>query len=73
MVRELADWDPMRARRVLRWPLREALLGYVEQIKRSAQERHDQAMLVWASIAPYAKERIGAPDVPAILKAEPGG
>lgn len=67
MVRELADWDPERAQVVLRWPLREALLAYVERLKAHAQAQYEHAMLLWASIAPYAK---GArqPDLPAILK-----
>jgi hypothetical protein len=69
MVRELAGWDPIRAQReVVRWPLREALLAYAERLKELAQARHDVAMQVWASIAPYAKKETGPPDVPAILK-----
>lgn len=67
MVRELADWQPDRYEAVARWPLREALLAYAERIKRSAREQYDQAMLIWAALAPHSKKAT-QPDLPAILR-----
>jgi hypothetical protein len=67
MVRDLADWNPALYGAVARWPLREALLAYVERIKASARAQYDQAMLIWAALAPHAKNS-RQPDLPPILK-----
>lgn len=67
MVRELADWNPALYRAVERWPLREALLAYLERIRASARAQYDQAMLIWAALAPHAKNA-RQPDLPPILK-----
>ena len=67
MVRELSNWDPARYAAVARWPLREALLAYLERIRASARAQYDQAMLIWAALAPHAKNA-RQPDLPAILK-----
>jgi hypothetical protein len=71
MVHELAGYDPDRIAKVLKWPLREALLCYLERLKHSALEawRHDY--LVWASIAPHTTKPGDAPRAPQILTDRP--
>jgi hypothetical protein len=68
MVRELSDFDPLRARLVLTWPLREALLAYSELRKRQMQERHDVSMVLWALLAPHTKDKHAPPELPEILR-----
>jgi len=70
MVRELADWNPVRSQAVKRWPLREALLAYVHRLKRAAEADYRHQLLMWACIAPLAGKKIAPPAAPAILKGE---
>ncbi len=65
-MRELADWSPDRYDAVLRWPLREALLAYIERLKASARQLYDRDLLIWAILAPYSKDA-RAPKLPEIL------
>jgi len=68
MVRELAAYQPDRVRRVLRWPLREALLAYVDLMKSDAITAHRHAELVWACIAPHSTKKVEPPKKPPILR-----
>jgi len=68
MVRVLADYDPSRIPALLRWPLREALLCYVERLKREATIEYRHQVLVWAMTAPHVKGKQKPPGIPAILK-----
>ena len=68
IVRELAGYDPERAAQVLRWPLREGLLAYVDVLKKQAREEYKIAVLAWAPQAPYMKEDSRPPSLPKILR-----
>ena len=68
MVRELAGWDPERAKTISRWPIREALLAYVARLKAEALTAFRFESLMWGVLAPYAKKRSDPPKIPEILK-----
>jgi len=68
MVRELACWDPERAKTVIRWPLREAFLAYVARLKEEALKAFRFELLMWAALAPHAKKKTDPPKLPAVLK-----
>ncbi len=67
-MRELSNYDPIRARQVLKWPLREALLAYEHKMRLEASEEHRYQMLMWAPIAANSVKKVKPPKVPAILK-----
>lgn len=64
----MADWNPVHAREVVRWPLREALLSYLARLKREAMENHRTELIVWAVLAPYSKKKTDPPRMPDILR-----
>jgi hypothetical protein len=64
----LADWDPERAREVIRWPLREALLSYLAHLRKEAMENYRTELLVWAVLAPYGKRKTEPPRTPDVLR-----
>ena len=68
MVRELAGWDPDRAKTIIRWPIREALLAYIARFKEEALKAFRFESLMWAVLAPHAKKKTDPPKIPAILK-----
>ena len=68
MVRELAEWDPERAKTISRWPIREALLAYVARLKEEALKAFRFESLMWAVLAPHARRKSDPPKIPAILK-----
>ena len=68
MVRELADYQPDRIAAVLRWPLREALIGYREKMLASARRAYQHELTMWTAIAPHSAKKIEAPKPPAILR-----
>jgi hypothetical protein len=68
MVRELADHDVDRMRRVYRWPLREALLAYENRSVEAAKVDYRHQLLIWACIAPHSSKKIEAPKPPPILR-----
>jgi hypothetical protein len=68
MVRELADYQPDRIEAVLRWPLREALIGYREKMIASARAAYRHELALWASIAPHSAKKSEPPKPPAILR-----
>jgi len=68
IIRELAGWDPERAKTIIRWPLREALLGYVARLKDEALKAFRFESLMWAALVPHAKKKSDPPKFPAILK-----
>lgn len=72
MVRYLAGFDPVRCLAVAHWPLREALLAYLELLKGAAREDFRHQQLIYAMAAPYAKKGTEPPRVPAILRPNGG-
>ena len=68
MVRELAGYDPVRAQQVIRWPLREALIAYVDRMKQAAAREFTRQTYVWAMLAPHTKDPIDPPRPPEILR-----
>ncbi len=68
MVRELAGFDWDRAKRVMRWPLREALLAFEHLMEARAREVYAQEVSVWAQLAPHQKKPPKPPKPPKILK-----
>lgn len=64
VVRELADHDFDKAKRVLRWPVREALLAYVERLRQQAWQAYRNELQVWAAIAPHSSKPPDAPKPP---------
>jgi len=67
IARELAGFDPVRLRDVIRWPLREALLAYERLLRLEAQEAYDAELLRFAILAPWSKDA-KPPKVPPILR-----
>lgn len=68
MVRELAEYQPDRIEAVLRWPLREACIGYKEKMLASARAQYKHELALWASIAPHSAKKSEPPKPPAILR-----
>lgn len=68
MVRELADYQPDRIAAVLRWPLREACIGYRERMLASARAAYKHELSLWASIAPHSAKKSEPPKPPSILR-----
>ena len=66
-MRVLSGYDYDRARNVLRWPLREALVAYVEAERASAlaMYRHEQSLYVVGGLK-------NAPGLPGILRTKDG-
>jgi hypothetical protein len=52
---------------VARWPIREALLAYLEALKQDALEAYRQARLEYAVVSPWSK-KAEPPDLPEILR-----
>ena len=69
MVRELAGYDPDEARRILRWPLREALVAYLALLRRHAEAEFRHAELMFAIVSPW-NGKAKPPKRPAILDDE---
>lgn len=67
MVRELAGYDPDECKRIIKWPLREALLCFVNRMKKQALEQYRNDLLAWAPRSPYMKKG-EPPKVPKILR-----
>jgi hypothetical protein len=68
MLRELAGYDPDRLRVVFQWPLREALLCYVQLLKAAAMTEYRHQVMLWAALAPHGKEKRKPPRPPLILR-----
>lgn len=64
----MSDWDPVHARKVVKWSLREALLAYLARLRKEAMENHRIEFLVWAMLAPYGKKKTDPPRLPDILR-----
>lgn len=50
-----------------RWPIREAILAYLEHLKREAMEDYRWSMVTFAVLAPWSKNA-KPPELPEILK-----
>ena len=62
------DYD--RCRAVLGWPLREAMLSYLERERERQTEEYRVALLVWAQRDPHMrKPKPPPPSLPELLKA----
>jgi len=68
LVRELAGGDYDKTKVVSRWPIREALMAYLHQLKRDAMESYRMEFLAWASMAPHSANKVEPPPLPEILK-----
>lgn len=70
LVQEIADGDFDRAARILRWPLRSALLCYRRRMKTLAVADLRHRWLLWAVTAPhFAKgKQPNPPEIPEILR-----
>lgn len=64
----MAGYDAGRYDAVLRWPLHELLIAYVEQMKAEALDAYRHATLVYCLQAPHQKKPGKPPRVPSILK-----
>lgn len=73
MVRELAGYDWPRMQRVLRWPLREALLAYENLLETEAREVYTHEVTVWSILAPHQKKKSKPPKLPKILREPKSG
>jgi hypothetical protein len=67
-VRAVARYDPARIEVVLDWPLRDLFLAYLDKARELARAEHYVDLLIWASLAPYQKQREKPPKMPKILK-----
>lgn len=74
LVRELAHYDPDRARVIYDWPVREALLAYSEHLKGIALDGWLAARLEWATLKPTGQngKLKKPPPMPTILRMEHG-
>ena len=68
MVRELANHDPTRIAGVLRWPLREALLAYVQRLRVQALAEWRHAELCYVAVAPHSTKPGNPPKEPRVLR-----
>lgn len=68
MLREVAGFDHDLAERVKRWPVLEVLHAFQDRLRVRATEQYRNALLVWASLAPWQKKKTPPPQVPDILK-----
>jgi hypothetical protein len=68
LVRELAGGDYEKAIAITRWPIREALMGYLLHLQRAALDHYRMEFLAWASMAPHSTKKIEPPALPEILK-----
>lgn len=68
LVVELAGQDLDRVDRVLRWPIREALLVYLRRLQDQALEDYRFRRLEFCILAPHKKRPGKPPEVPEILK-----
>lgn len=64
----MAGHDYDRALRVTRWPIREAMLAYLDMMRRQALEDYRVEYQVWAALAPHAAKKMDPPKKPAILR-----
>ena len=68
MVRELARYEVERIPRVLRYPMREALIAYRARMMDVAREQYRHDLAVWAAIAPHSSKKSDPPKPPPILR-----
>ena len=69
LVRELSDGDHEKAKRILKWPLREALHAYRSRMKAQALNDYQFEMTLWALLAPHAGRKAPRqPPLPRNLK-----
>lgn len=70
-MRQLAGYDVERAQRIIKWPLREALLSYVNYMREQAALNYRIDTIVWAVLAPYSEKGSNKPPrVPDILRGD---
>ncbi len=67
-MRELAGFDPDRARVVARWPLRDALLAYLHLLQHRALADHQRAYTDYLLRAAVTKNPGKPPGVPSIIR-----
>lgn len=60
------DYDA--ATRALDWPVRDLLVALVIVLRRAALADYRADRAVWAALAPYSKEKLPQPELPAILR-----
>lgn len=53
---------------VLRWPLREGLLCFLNILREKARRNYEIELLMWSSLLPYQKEPADMPKPPEILR-----
>lgn len=68
MVRELAHYRLEEIPRVLRWPMREALISYRSLMIEAARAAYRHELQVWAAIAPHGKKKSEPPQPPPIIR-----
>lgn len=64
LIRELSGHDYDKAQLVLCWPIREALLAYVDRLRQQALDSYRHELLVWALLAPHQKKPPEPPKPP---------
>jgi hypothetical protein len=68
MVRELADYRVEEFGRILRWPIREALIAYRAKMMQAARDAYRHELAIWSAIAPHAGKKSEPPQPPPILR-----
>jgi len=67
----LSGYNPEDFDRVLRWPLRDALLAFENVLREQAAVEYRHASLLYAVMAPHLKKgKLKAPKVPKILRGD---
>lgn len=67
-MRVAAGGDYGRCLEVLGWPLREALLTFIERERERAEAEHRVRLIVWAALRPHQKTPKPPPEPPDLLK-----
>ena len=53
---------------MLDWALRDLFLAYLARLKEQVRAQYYVDVLVWATLAPYQKQKESPPSLPKILK-----
>jgi hypothetical protein len=62
------EHDPARYDGALDWPMRDLFEAYLARVKDQTLVQYYVDVLVWATLAPYQKQKESPPPLPKILK-----
>ncbi|MGH9675826.1 MAG: hypothetical protein ACRD36_01885, partial [Candidatus Acidiferrum sp.] len=68
LIREVANHDLDRVRSVMDWPLRDAMLAYLQCLRSTAWRNYQLELLVWSALAPHQRRKTDPPSIPRVLR-----